>query len=106
MAVTRVGSRPRVARRAGARVVSATEAAKSFGGLVDRVRESGAVYVVERGGVPVAELGPVARPAVHLRELVSLLRSLAPADAAFAREVAAGVEKANKPSVPGNPWDR
>ena len=41
-----------------ARVVTATEAAKNFGSIIDRVREDRAVYVVERGGTPVAEIGP------------------------------------------------
>jgi prevent-host-death family protein len=45
----------------GARV-SATEAAKNFGWLVDRVREEQATYVVERGGTPVARIAPVERP--------------------------------------------
>ena len=43
----------------GARVVTATDAAKNFGAIVDRVREDRAVYVVERGGTPVAQIGPV-----------------------------------------------
>ena len=39
--------------------IAATEAAKNFGTLVNRVREERAVYVIERGGVPVAQIGPV-----------------------------------------------
>ena len=38
--------------------VSATEAAKNFGRLIDRVRETRATYVVERGGTPVATVSP------------------------------------------------
>ena len=37
-------------RRLGRASVSATEAAKNFGELVDRVREAGVAYVVERKG--------------------------------------------------------
>ena len=33
------------------RSVAATEAAKNFGALIDRVRESGAVYQVDRKSV-------------------------------------------------------
>jgi hypothetical protein len=40
--------------------VSATEAAKNFGGIVDRVREHAAIYLVERSGTPVAEIRPTA----------------------------------------------
>jgi hypothetical protein len=39
--------------------VSATEAGNGLGGLVDEVRERGATFTIERGGVPVARLGPV-----------------------------------------------
>ena len=42
--------------------VPATEAAKNFGRLVDRVREERAVVVVERGGIPVARIVPVDAP--------------------------------------------
>ena len=41
--------------------IPATEAAKGFGALVDRVRESGAVYQVESRGQVVAEIRPAAR---------------------------------------------
>lgn len=41
--------------------VPATEAAKGFGALVDRVRESGAVYQVESRGQVVAQIGPAQR---------------------------------------------
>jgi antitoxin (DNA-binding transcriptional repressor) of toxin-antitoxin stability system len=45
----------------GRRTVPATEAAKTFGALVDRVRESGAIYQVESRGQVVAEIGPPRR---------------------------------------------
>lgn len=41
--------------------VPATAAAKTFGALVDRVRESGSVYQVESRGQVVAEIGPARR---------------------------------------------
>jgi antitoxin (DNA-binding transcriptional repressor) of toxin-antitoxin stability system len=40
------------------RTIAATEAAKTFGSLIDRVRESGAVYQVESRGQVVAEIAP------------------------------------------------
>ncbi len=43
------------------RSVPATEAAKGFGALVDRVRETGEVYQVESRGQVVAEIGPAPR---------------------------------------------
>src|SRR4051794_37343437 len=39
--------------------IAATGAAKNFGALVDRVRETGATYVIERHGRPIAQIGPV-----------------------------------------------
>lgn len=47
--------------KATRRTVTATEAAKTFGALIDRVRESGAVYQVESRGQVVAEIGPPRR---------------------------------------------
>lgn len=44
--------------RQGRRTIAATEAAKGFGALVDRVRESRQVYQVESRGQVVAEIGP------------------------------------------------
>ena len=53
--------------------MAATEAAKGFGALVDRVRESGQVYQVESRGQVVAEIGPPRRAftMADLRALVS-----------------------------------
>ena len=92
---------------AGARVVTATEAAKNFGALVDRVRQDRAVYVVERGGIPVAEVGPVQRRAFTVRDFVALVRSRpGPSlDDEFAQAVAEGVAMLNRPRVPGEPWE-
>ena len=59
--------------RKGRRTVAATEAAKGFGALVDRVRESRQVYQVESRGQVVAEIGPprLAFTMADLRALVS-----------------------------------
>ena len=86
------------------RTVSATEAAKNFGRLVSAVRESGVEYIVERGGVPVAQLGPVAEAAFCGRDLAALWRSLAAPDAAYARAVTKAQARLNRPSVPRHPW--
>jgi antitoxin (DNA-binding transcriptional repressor) of toxin-antitoxin stability system len=84
--------------------VPATEAAKSFGRLVDRVREEQAVYVVERGGVPVATIGPAPGRSCSLRELVELVRTLPRAGRAFGDAVEEGRSRANKPHVPEDRW--
>jgi len=87
------------------RSVSATDAAKTFGRLVDRVREEQATYVIERGGVPVARIGPVGeRRVATIRDLRALLalRGRAGDDYLQAVEDAAG--RHNKPRVRRNPW--
>ncbi len=100
-------TRPRVIRRKSLRTrptISATDAAKTFGGLVDRVREERAVYVIERGGTPVAEIGPVAAASCTFADLVEVLRTRSPLDKRYLREVEAGVKAWNKPSVPRDRW--
>lgn len=84
--------------------VSATEAAKGLGGLVDKVRERGATFTIERGGVPVARLGPVADTRCTVADLVEHLRGTGLRDAAFARQVRAHVRRVNRPAVPPDRW--
>lgn len=62
--------------REGRRTVAATEAAKGFGALIDRVRESRQVYQVESRGQVVAEIGPprIAFTVADLRALVARSR--------------------------------
>lgn len=85
-------------------IISATDAAKTFGRLVDRVREERAVYIVERGGVPVAQIGPVASTRCTLADLADLLRTAGPVGEEYLKAVAAGIRRGNKPAVPRNPW--
>lgn len=87
-------------------MIPATRAAKTFGQLVDRVRESQAVYVVERAGRAVAQIGPIERPPCTVAELVAVLKGRGAPDADFHREVKAGVKAGNKPAVPVDPWAR
>ncbi len=85
-------------------IVSATDAAKTFGRLVDRVREERTTYIVERGGVPVAQIGPVASMRCTLADLAELLRTVGPVGEDYLRAVEAGIRRGNKPAVPRNPW--
>jgi hypothetical protein len=89
-----------------ARTVSATKAAKNFGRLVNTVRDERAVYIVERGGVPVAEIGPPAAPPFRVSDLVELLRTLPRPGEAYWRAVRRAQQKLNKRAVPTNPWAR
>ena len=88
------------------RTIPATEAAKNFGQLVNRVRETSAVYTIERGGVPVAQIGPVVGFHSTVAVLVAVLKSDRRLDEEYLRAVEAGVTAANRPTVPRNPWAR
>lgn len=91
---------------ANASRIAATEAAKTFGGLVDRVREERAVYIIERGGTPVAQIGPVATAVFTLGDFKTMLRDLPGPDEEYLRAVESVVKSANKPRVPRDPWAR
>jgi hypothetical protein len=80
--------------------VTATEAAKNFGALVDRVREQRAVYIVERAGQAVAQIAPVASTRVTVEDLRRLLHENGPVDEEYARAVRAGVKALNIPERP------
>jgi hypothetical protein len=91
-------------KRAGARTISATAAAKTLGGLIDRVREERAEYVIERGGTPVARMGPIGPVSCTLGELAELMTRRVELDPKYLDEVEAGIRAWNRPSVPGDPW--
>jgi antitoxin (DNA-binding transcriptional repressor) of toxin-antitoxin stability system len=95
-----------MAKSTGRRTVSATEAAKNFGRLVDRVREEEATYYVERGGTPVARISPVSRPLATIGDLKGLLWGRTSVDEAYLRAVEDVVDRHNRPRVRRNPWRR
>lgn len=92
----------------GARVVTATETAKNFGAIIDRVREERAVYVVQRSGTPVAEIRPVQAKKLTVRDFVQIIRSnsMPPAGEEYLRAVEEGVAVWNRAEVPTDPWGR
>ena len=99
--------RSRKARSAGANSIAATEAAKTFGRLVNRVCETRATYVIERGGTPVAQIGPIETKDSTVGALVDALRSSRSAfDDEYVDRVKKGVKGLNQPRVPKNPWAR
>jgi prevent-host-death family protein len=91
-------------RPARNRVVSASEAAKNFGALVDRVRDEQAAYVVERSGVPVVEIIPVVRRRATVADLVEALHGGPAVGERFLQDVERGIAHFNTPSVPRDPW--
>jgi antitoxin (DNA-binding transcriptional repressor) of toxin-antitoxin stability system len=90
-------------RRRG--TVSATHAAKTFGRLVDRVREEQATYTVERGGVPVARIAPIAARIATIGDLKALLGDHTVSEQ-FRRTVESAVKRHNTPRRRRNPWAR
>lgn len=68
--------------------ISATELARSLSDVLNRVRYRGEEFVVERGGEPVARIGPTGSPrTLTLKEFVDLLRRAPRPDEAFADDL-------------------
>ena len=86
------------------RTISATAAAKNFGSLVSRVQKQRASYVIERGGVPVAEIGPPPASPFRVSDLVELFKSVEMPDERYWRHVKAHRGALNKRTIPKNPW--
>ena len=93
-------------RRRRPTTVPATEAAKSFGRLVDRVREERATYVIERGGTPVAQIAPLADRSFTLGALKALIAALPRADDEYLASLERATARRNRPRVRRNPWAR
>jgi len=90
-----------------AAAIAATDAAKNFGELVDRVREEGATYVIERHGRPVAQIGPIeAGEPKTLRDLIQAVQAAPKLDEEVLRSIEEGIAIYNKPEVPKNRWAR
>ncbi len=76
------GAEPRVAEAVpvglepGARVISATEAARNFSDLINRVSYRGETYTVERGGRAICRLSPVEVRGCSGAELLDVLAKL------------------------------
>ena len=86
------------------RRLSATEAARNFSELLNRIRYRGESFIIERSGTPVCELRPVAAKRFTGEDLSSLLQSLPAVDEDFL----AAVEEVgrNQPRAQESPWDR
>ncbi|MBI2892675.1 MAG: hypothetical protein HYY06_03925 [Deltaproteobacteria bacterium] len=89
------------------REVSATEAARSLGDLLARVRYRGEIFLIRRGKHIVASLGPSPVTGVTGRVLAerrSARRRMSAREAAgFARDVGRIRERLNVP--PKDPWE-
>ena len=84
--------------------ISATEAARTFSDLVNRVLYRGEEFVVERGGQPVCRVVPARPPKFTLRDLVRLLKTIPKPDAGY-WDVLEDVNR-NQPPLREAPWER
>jgi prevent-host-death family protein len=84
--------------------ISATDAARRFSEVVNRVRYRNETFVVKRGGEPVCEIVPLRPAMITGRELVELLRSLPHPDKEYLDEVEEFVR--NQPPAEKSRWPR
>jgi antitoxin (DNA-binding transcriptional repressor) of toxin-antitoxin stability system len=85
--------------------VSATEAARNFSELLNRVRYRGQTYVVERGGEAVCEIRPVYQARGFTgADLVRLLATLPDAPQAYLEAVTDAIER--QPPAEDTRWPR
>jgi antitoxin (DNA-binding transcriptional repressor) of toxin-antitoxin stability system len=89
------------------KTISATQAARHFSDLLNKVSFRGEHYTIARGGKAIALLTPATSPVTRrlgeLPDLLKKLRSLGKDTVPFAREVSRGIRKA--PGLPRKaPW--
>ncbi len=84
--------------------ISATQAARTFSDVVNRVRYRGEAFVIERGGEPVCRIVPVGPAARTVADLVRLLDSVPRPDDGYL-EVLEDVTTRQPPPPPSR-WRR
>lgn len=84
--------------------VTATEAARQFSEILNRVAYKGETFVVERAGRPICEISPTASEGISTSELVNLLRSSPRPDKAYFKTLEKITGK-QAPIAP-SPWER
>jgi antitoxin (DNA-binding transcriptional repressor) of toxin-antitoxin stability system len=84
--------------------ISATQTARRFSELMNRVRYRGESFIVERGGQPICEILPAKPPKFTGRDLGNLLRSLPTPDKEYLTQVEKLTAKQSK--VAESKWPR
>jgi antitoxin (DNA-binding transcriptional repressor) of toxin-antitoxin stability system len=84
--------------------VTATEAARKFSEILNRVAYKGETFIAERSGRPICEISPTEKEGVSTQELVEILRSSPRPDKGYFKIL----EKItrNQPPVAPSPWER
>ena len=84
--------------------ISATEAARSFSDLMNRVHYRGESFVVERGGKAICEILPAKPPKFSWNDLAALLQTLPKPDEEYFEIVEDLI--ARQPPVGASKWPR
>ncbi len=84
--------------------ISATEAARRFSEVLNRVRYRNETFIVKRGGEPICEIAPVRAATFTGRELVELLRSLPHPDKEYLETIEQHVRR--QPKAEKSKWPR
>lgn len=84
--------------------ISATQAARDFSDLLNRVRYRGEGFAIERNGEPICPLSPTRPSQCTGADLVALLRSLPKPEAAFWDTVEDITRQDSE--LPQSPWER
>jgi len=84
--------------------LSATEAARSFSELLNRVRYRGESFVVERGGDAVCRIVPAGPRQCTFADLARALKGAPRPDAGYLDTVEALTKR--QPKTPKSPWER
>jgi antitoxin (DNA-binding transcriptional repressor) of toxin-antitoxin stability system len=84
--------------------ITATEAARKFSEILNRVAYKRESFIVERNGKPICEISPSEKKGISTRELIEILRSSPRPDKGYFKIL----EKITReqPPVAPSPWDR
>jgi antitoxin (DNA-binding transcriptional repressor) of toxin-antitoxin stability system len=84
--------------------VTATEAARNFSEILNRVRYGRETFVIVRGGEAVGQLSPIeSGQAPTVQDLIETLKSTERPDEQFAQDLEE--IQAGQPPMGGSPWD-
>jgi prevent-host-death family protein len=86
--------------------ISATEAARRFSDLLNRVYYKGEEFVVERGGKPVCRIVPAPRKRFTGSDLARLWARLPKPDKGFWDDVEEAIRIGNRDLEPKDRWQR
>jgi len=84
--------------------ITATEAARKFSEILNRVKFKGESFIVERSGRPVCEIRPAQEEGISTQELVEILKSGPHPDKAYL-DILEEITR-NQPTVAPLPWER